>query len=552
MKAFKKIAFFLAALLTVSCLAPMAVMAEDAAVSTYDTAGVGYSASRVVKNPEVDTYTNLNTVTKLSELTKEKYKITDAAGLKNLADLVNSATAPANKPFSGKTVYLANDINMAGYDFTPIGYTSTASSNDADNATANTHYYNTRVFCGTFDGQGYTISNLSIEKSDSDGKIVCVGLFGVVKGATIKNVVLDSTCAITYSGSSNEARVGGIAGTDYYAAVEVYNCYSATTVNITKAVSNGEASGIMSIYVANSSIEYCTYAGSLVKGYARSAGICARIGNVNASIEYCRNSGTIQTYRSSGSTSYAAAGICAAPNNGSTTSSTINKCVNNGEIISYGNTANIGGIVGIVRTNSVCTNNVDYGVVRYASTVSNPPAITTYIYGGIYTNETANGVNSTNKVQRGHDFAMVHGYQLRKDDNATTMDVRFVGSIDSLDYSEVGLEITVSYVLDGKTVTKELGKRKCEYVYDSLLAVNGDNTETYTAKSLRKSETDGYLFAITLNDIPVAAGNLTFTVIPYCVSMEKADPSLAVYEGAKISGVTKEDGDTVNDATATA
>ena len=70
---------------------------------------------------------------------------------------------------------LANDINLQGVGFTPIGSTSSP-------------------FIGSFDGAGYTISNLVISSStQSTGFFSCLG-----SGATVKNTIFQD-CLVTSS-----------------------------------------------------------------------------------------------------------------------------------------------------------------------------------------------------------------------------------------------------------------------------------------------------------------------------------------------------------------
>ena len=100
-----------------------------------------------------------------------------------LAYLVNNGTTT----FSGKTVKLGADIDFAGRNWTPIGKNG----------------YGTYYFEGTFDGQGHTISNMTVNATASNA-----GLFGYVIGATIKNITLDSSCSVI----STDNYVGGIVG----------------------------------------------------------------------------------------------------------------------------------------------------------------------------------------------------------------------------------------------------------------------------------------------------------------------------------------------------
>lgn len=81
----------------------------------------------------------------------------------------------------GKNVVLLNDISLKNVDFEPIAY-----------------------FAGTFDGQGYTISDLQVH-----GNFEPAGLFGETKqGALIKNVTV--TGSVMPEG--NKEFVGGIVG----------------------------------------------------------------------------------------------------------------------------------------------------------------------------------------------------------------------------------------------------------------------------------------------------------------------------------------------------
>ena len=97
---------------------------------------------------------------------------------------------------------------MSGIEFIPIGST-----------------YDNR-FIGTYDGCGYPISNLNITFSEESA-----GLFGFVgDAATIKNIILDSTCSVVSRASS----VGGIVGSmskDGASIVENCTNYAPVTGN---------------------------------------------------------------------------------------------------------------------------------------------------------------------------------------------------------------------------------------------------------------------------------------------------------------------------------
>ncbi|MBR4153096.1 MAG: hypothetical protein IKT98_09085, partial [Selenomonadaceae bacterium] len=109
------------------------------------------------------------------------YEIDEAQDLVDLANYVNSGHNCEGLTFK----QTADEINMSGVDFTPIGQIS-----------------DSKLFKGNFDGNGKTISNLNI---DSTGNYV--GLFGCVgSGGTIQNV------NIVNANVKGKSRVGGIVG----------------------------------------------------------------------------------------------------------------------------------------------------------------------------------------------------------------------------------------------------------------------------------------------------------------------------------------------------
>ena len=110
------------------------------------------------------------------------YFIDTAEELAGLASKVRGGTT-----YSGYTFYLtANlDLNGSSYNWDPIGYWH-ALTQVGDVSKGDREY-----FCGTFDGQGYSITNCKVNISvSSAGKRGnnTGGVFGGVKGATIKNL----------------------------------------------------------------------------------------------------------------------------------------------------------------------------------------------------------------------------------------------------------------------------------------------------------------------------------------------------------------------------
>lgn len=78
--------------------------------------------------------------------TDTEYHITTAEQLAGLAKLVNTENASVS--FDGKTIYLDNDLDLAGYEWISIG------SEVGTNKKNIPWYYR---FNGTFDGRGHVI-----------------------------------------------------------------------------------------------------------------------------------------------------------------------------------------------------------------------------------------------------------------------------------------------------------------------------------------------------------------------------------------------------------
>ena len=134
--------------------------------------------------------------------TESEYHITTAEQLAGLAQLVNDKTASVS--FKGKTIYLDNDLDLSGSQWTPIGNGDT----------------NVRHFAGTFDGQYHKITNL--RHSHTGDELIGNGLFGVVSdGGTLKNLlVIDADIA-----SNDGSLLAGILA-DWVNGGTVENCYT--------------------------------------------------------------------------------------------------------------------------------------------------------------------------------------------------------------------------------------------------------------------------------------------------------------------------------------
>ena len=176
------------------------------------------------------------------------YTIYSAAGLLKFANEVNVN----NNKYSGKTVKLANDIDLENAAWTPIGQTGATQ------------------FQGTFDGNGKTIYNLNIDKTSETGKHYSSGLFGWLNAAKVKNVTVNGA---TVKGNHN---VGVIAGYLETAGCTIENCHvigAAVECHHANDDACGDKCGGIVGHAGNAgvAVKDCTVADSTVKA-GRDAG----------------------------------------------------------------------------------------------------------------------------------------------------------------------------------------------------------------------------------------------------------------------------------------
>ena len=163
--------------------------------------------------------------------TDTEYHFTTAEQLAGLAQLVNDKTASVS--FEGKTIYLDNDLDLSGYQWTPIGI----GSNFA------------QYFAGTFDGQYHKIMNLHHHSTGDE--LIRNGLFGVVSdGGTLKNLlVIDADIA-----SNDGSLLAGILA-DWVDGGTVENCY--TSGKIENNVGDKMVGGLIGQCTGSTQVKGC-------------------------------------------------------------------------------------------------------------------------------------------------------------------------------------------------------------------------------------------------------------------------------------------------------
>ena len=222
------------------------------------------------------------------------YTVYTDEGLRNVAKLVNEEWK------LDINITLTGDIDLTGIDWTPIG-----------------KGYN-HQYTGTFDGNGKTITGLTVTGSDR-----YTGLFGFIKG-TVKNVVL------TEINITSGTFVGGVAGWSFGGNIE--NC------SVSGSVSGSDVGGVVG-YQQGGSITGCS-SSATVKGTQRAGGVAGAT-NSGATLTACYATGDV-TVENDGPNNACAGGVV-----GSNAYSTVIACYAAGNVSGTGSgTIHVGGVVG--------------------------------------------------------------------------------------------------------------------------------------------------------------------------------------------------------------
>ena len=154
---------------------------------------------------------------------------------------------------SGKYI-LMNNIDLEGYDWTPVGTTA-------------------NPFLGEFNGNGYVISNLKIIKPDEND----LGVFGYTGTSSISNLGLEN---IEINGKDH---CGSLVG---YGGGTVKNCYSTNAVISGRHIIGGligwDFTNSISFCYSNSDVSGNGYVGALLGESYNSVDNCFAVGSVTS------------------------------------------------------------------------------------------------------------------------------------------------------------------------------------------------------------------------------------------------------------------------------
>ena len=253
---------------------------------------------------------------------QDEYEISTAEQLAGLAQLVNGGIT-----FEDKTIKLAANLDLSGYEWTPIG-TGTRD----DNTIA------AKCFLGTFDGGNHTISGLTINAGSGEG----FGLFKFIStDTTIENLILSKVSITAYD--STGALVGAMDGG------------TISKVKVTDGIVTGNkgVGGIIGRVLMSGTIENCTNAAEVTANGYNAGGIAgaAYYANNGMTFTNCENTGSIDSVTCAG-------GIIGL------SSADLYNCKNSGTIsITKTGGTSIGGIVGEQKNDGSINNCENSGTV---------------------------------------------------------------------------------------------------------------------------------------------------------------------------------------------
>lgn len=261
---------------------------------------------------------------------------------------------------------LTQDIDMKDVAWTPIGNGAYTTANAMTGP----------AFQGTFDGQSHAVRNLKIVVPADAAAGSAWGLFGVLKGATVRNLTIGEGSSVVSTAAAMTA-VGAVAGYAYEATIE--NCENRAAIDIQGGGDNvrESAGGIVGAICANendSHILSCTNYGKITsknsvntKNGATGFSIGGIVGFADASttterynnVVGCVNEGAIDAQATR------TAGVVATMNK----YTKLENCANNAAVTCSDVTASnsrVAGIVSAMGGHTYLTSCVNNGTVAFA------------------------------------------------------------------------------------------------------------------------------------------------------------------------------------------
>ena len=351
----KKILSLLLALCLVMALVPMTAFAEDAQnISVWDgsTAAAFAGGTGTAEDP---------------------YQIANGAQLAYLASSVNSGEA-----YTGKNFVLTVNIDLNGLPWTPIA------NSFSDALLGGSNY---RIFAGNFDGNGYTISKVSIGSETTPFESDVFGLFGATEGK-ISNLNLDTVSIHGVAKITSGYVIGPAGGLVGYSAGSIENCHVTGLTMDMNAQDGGIAGaywigGLVGALDGTQLINECSVSGSITEkaGKGSIGGLIGELGKA-AKITYSRSDVTVNV--KADSRGGANVGGFIGKGNGKTDAETIiRNCYATGNVTGGAYTGGFaGGLWGLNIKNCYASGNVSQAAAAMASFVGTDASDPNY-YGSI-------------------------------------------------------------------------------------------------------------------------------------------------------------------------
>ena len=304
----------------------------------------------------------------------DPYQIANGAELAYLASSVNSG-----ETYTGKNFVLTANIDLNGLPWTPIA------NSFSDALLGGSNY---RIFAGNFDGNGYTISNVSIGSETAPLEADVFGLFGATAGK-ISNLNLDT---VSIHGIAKIASIGAVigfaGGLVGYSGGYIENCHVTGLTMDMSAPSNVYAAaycvgGLVGVLDETQLINECSVSGSITEkaGKGSIGGLIGELGKA-AKITYSRSDVTVNV--KADSRGGANVGGFIGKGNGKTDAETIiRNCYATGNVTGGAYTGGFaGGLWGLNIKNCYASGNVSQAAAAMASFVGTDASDPNY-YGSI-------------------------------------------------------------------------------------------------------------------------------------------------------------------------
>ena len=320
----------------------------------------------------------------------DPYQIANGAELAYLASSVNSG-----ETYTGKNFVLTANIDLNGLPWTPI-------ANSFSDALLGSSDY--RVFAGNFDGNGYTISNVSIGSETAPLEADVLGLFGATEGK-ISNLNLDT---VSIHGVAKIASIGAVVGFAGglvgYSGGSIENCHVTSLTMDMSAPSNVYAAaywvgGLVGALDGTQLINECSVSGSITEkaGKGSIGGLIGELGKA-AKITYSRSNVTVNV--KADSRGGADVGGFIGKGNGKTDAETvIRNCYATGNVTGGAYTGGFaGGLWGLNIKNCYASGNVSQAAAAMGSFVGTDASDSAY-YGSITNCFTTGSVTGSSPFQ---------------------------------------------------------------------------------------------------------------------------------------------------------